>query len=302
MAVPNDYNFDLIRVIQEVGGPQNSLKDCVDDAQPSAYDSMYSGSKNSLKNFRNYNEVAAFLTVSPSSHSFTHAANSVTININSSNACSLSDNSSWISLSSSSAPSGNSSRTISVSYNSGSSSRSGTVTVNNGSQIRQVNIYQAIFCLVYGTKITLYDGSLINIQDIKEGMILLSPVINGFTDSNTDDILTWKSKDIETKMFQSEVINIVAVENQPVISINDGLIEATEKHIQFYGREGVWRFGFFDSIMKGDILMDKKGDNIRVNSVSKPSELKIVFRLTLGGPSHTFYANNLITHNVKPPQ
>ncbi|MGB5820725.1 MAG: hypothetical protein WBG90_14665 [Saonia sp.] len=54
MAVPNNYSFTLLNVISEIPGPQDDLAECFSQATDSLFDSSYRGSKNSLRNFRNY--------------------------------------------------------------------------------------------------------------------------------------------------------------------------------------------------------------------------------------------------------
>ena len=66
MAVPNTTTFSLQDVVDEVNPTTDDLVDCFADAITSAFDSDYSGSKNSLLNFRNYNSVS---TISLSSAS-----------------------------------------------------------------------------------------------------------------------------------------------------------------------------------------------------------------------------------------
>jgi hypothetical protein len=58
--VPNTNTFTLQDVTNEIYGNTNSgknLVDCFADANPVGFDSSYEGSKNSLLNFRNYNNI-----------------------------------------------------------------------------------------------------------------------------------------------------------------------------------------------------------------------------------------------------
>lgn len=57
MAVPNTTTFSLLDVVAEIAGGPTSLQACFDNAIASAFDPAYSGSKNSLLNFRNYNNL-----------------------------------------------------------------------------------------------------------------------------------------------------------------------------------------------------------------------------------------------------
>ena len=66
MAVPDTTTFTLQDVVTEVNPTTDDLVDCFADAVASKFDSTYSGSKNSLLNFRNYGAVTIqqfYLTV-----------------------------------------------------------------------------------------------------------------------------------------------------------------------------------------------------------------------------------------------
>ena len=58
MAVPNTSTFTLVNVVNEVNPTSNDLVDCFADAVANKFDSAYSGSKNNLLNFRNYEAVS----------------------------------------------------------------------------------------------------------------------------------------------------------------------------------------------------------------------------------------------------
>lgn len=60
MGVPNTNTFSLQDVVNEVNPTTNDLVDCFSDATSSDFDPNYSGSKNSLINFRNYDGVTYF--------------------------------------------------------------------------------------------------------------------------------------------------------------------------------------------------------------------------------------------------
>ncbi|MEN1784308.1 MAG: BACON domain-containing protein [Bacteroidota bacterium] len=89
MAVPNNYNFSLRDVANELPGGQSSLDECFREATSSKFDSRYQGSKNSLRNFRNYNNAPKVtLRVSPTSY-LSRNNNAVAFNIR------VTSNSSW---------------------------------------------------------------------------------------------------------------------------------------------------------------------------------------------------------------
>ena len=64
MSVPNTNTFSLNDVRLELGlGTTASLTDCFTAACASGFDPTYEGSKNSLSNFRNYNDSACVACV-----------------------------------------------------------------------------------------------------------------------------------------------------------------------------------------------------------------------------------------------
>ena len=62
MPVPNNYNFSLQDVVNEIPGGQSSLQECFNEANASSFDPLYQGSKNSLRNFRNYRAILPVTT------------------------------------------------------------------------------------------------------------------------------------------------------------------------------------------------------------------------------------------------
>ena len=57
MAVPNNYTFSFLTVKTELGTSSNTLTGLFAAAVSGGFDPAYSGSKNSLRNFRNYSHV-----------------------------------------------------------------------------------------------------------------------------------------------------------------------------------------------------------------------------------------------------
>jgi hypothetical protein len=55
--VPNTTTFSLQNVVDVVQPSSNNLLTCINEAHPNGWDTNYSGAKNSLYNFRNYQRV-----------------------------------------------------------------------------------------------------------------------------------------------------------------------------------------------------------------------------------------------------
>lgn len=64
MAIPDNYNFSLEDVCDEIGliGLNRNLPNCFTSAKSAGFNPSYSGSKNSLKNFRGYNHSVGVAT------------------------------------------------------------------------------------------------------------------------------------------------------------------------------------------------------------------------------------------------
>ena len=85
MAVPDNYSFSLQDVEQEIPGSQVGLKECFDNAITSGFNPTYQGTKNSLRNFRDYDHtptsiIRIFDLWFPNSSSASGACTNSTVN------------------------------------------------------------------------------------------------------------------------------------------------------------------------------------------------------------------------------
>ena len=65
MAVPDTTTFSLQDVVNEVNPTTDDLVCCFSEADDGSFDDNYSGSKNSLLNFRNYGAATYSVSCSP---------------------------------------------------------------------------------------------------------------------------------------------------------------------------------------------------------------------------------------------
>jgi hypothetical protein len=143
MPVPNLPNFSLQTVINEIAGTQTSLAGCFVDADPGGFDPAYSGAKDRLSNFRNYNDNSATLTISPTTRTSTSLGETfvITVTTTGSPAWTVTDNQLWISTSPSSGT-GNGSFNVTVQSNSSGFTRFGSVSVFWSGATRSCSITQ----------------------------------------------------------------------------------------------------------------------------------------------------------------
>lgn len=299
--VPNNTTFSMRDVCDEMGLSYagRTLTSLFSSANPNGFDPAYVGSKNSLLNFRNYDHtpVANFLTISPESQNFTYDGGTFTITV-SSNISWTVDSSTWISTSPLSG-SNNGSVFVEVSSNQASSNnRSGEIQIQGSGIVRLCSILQGGFCLIKGTKVRLYNNSLINIEDLLQGDLLFSEEIETFKDSNIpENLFKWSNKELKLRNKASSIKSIIEIKDQETININEGVLEATTKHNQLIRREGIWMFKPFGELKLGDFLYHKSGKLIEITSLN--NNINTVYKLSLEAPYHTFYGNDILTHNIK---
>ena len=181
---------------------------------------------------------------------------------------------------------------------------SGTYTRQSGENITITGFFyeSAPPCLVAGTLITLADGSQAPIETLSEGVELQSVLIDTLKDTNdVSTLIMWSSNDLVESRTTSTIANFQPEESPGTVIINDGLLEASPTHLQLVRANGVWRVIRITHVAVGDILYDANGNLIEVTSVKISQEPKTVYRLTLSDESHTYFANNILTHNIKPP-
>lgn len=83
MAVPDTTTFTLQDVVDEINPTTNDLVSCFTDANAANFDPTYEGSKNSLLNFRNYQDViiiTSFIVTTTGKDNSTEACNDIGAN------------------------------------------------------------------------------------------------------------------------------------------------------------------------------------------------------------------------------
>ena len=157
-----------------------------------------------------------------------------------------------------------------------------------------------IKCFVEGTLITLPDGSQKTIETLQVDDLLLSAEIETLNDTNdVTQLYKWSCDYLSESRITSPITNIEPKIAHKTIILNNGLLEATPFHSQLIQREGVWKFIPIYEIVVGDNLYGLSKEIIPVTSVSVNLEERKVYPLTLS-PSHTYFANGVLTHNIKP--
>jgi hypothetical protein len=136
-------------------------------------------------------------------------------------------------------------------------------------------------CFVAGTKITMADKTVKNIEDVVEG----------------DKVLTY---DIESKEFKPGTVGDIRTgEGAKIVEITDefgNITKVTPTH-KYYTVNHGWIFA--QNIEEGDTLLNAHGEEVKVDSIKKYDEQNKVYHLLNIENAHTFFANSTLVHNVK---
>jgi hypothetical protein len=181
---------------------------------------------------------------------------------------------------------------------------SGTYTRLTGEDISITGSFTAAEppppCFVAGTMITLSDGSQAAIETLSVGVELESSLINTLEDTNNVAALyEWSSNELLETRTTSTIAKFHPEDVTKTIIVNNGLLEATENHTQLAKVDNSWRMISMEKLVVGNILYASNGDLIPVTSIEINTEPRTVYKLTLSEESHTYFANNILTHNIK---
>ena len=152
-------------------------------------------------------------------------------------------------------------------------------------------------CLVGNTMVELSDGTSIPIKDIKIGASLKGFDIKTISPWNEVED-SWKGSNIEQYDFDEyQVTNTMEITDAEVYSINDGLLEASEDHKHLIRRNDLWMIQTTLQLQPGDVYMDRDKNEVEIHTISW-DRIDTVYLITLNG-KHTYFANNILTHNAK---
>lgn len=130
-------------------------------------------------------------------------------------------------------------------------------------------------CFTAGMKVTMADGSFKNIEDIKDGDVVLSRSEDGQI-LVPNKVLNWHFVDVATYLVVNGELNVTA---EHVMKINDKWQPAA-------------------ALKLGDRLFDRENKEIIVNSINTVSGEFKVYNFTVEN-SHTYFANGIWVHNNK---
>jgi hypothetical protein len=171
-----------------------------------------------------------------------------------------------------------------------------------------VDVYNTInqpdFCLLFGTKIQLANGTELNVEDLNVGDQIKAWVPTGLPDES----ISVDSQETEWRFFNSEVLDgaeqNVTVEDltfnfaEGYFSINDGLIKATETHPLYVYCNEIQKYKFKNvgDILPGDKLVMQDQTEVDVFNIEVVKEDVEIVTVNVEN-ADVYISNGLISHN-----
>lgn len=171
-----------------------------------------------------------------------------------------------------------------------------------------VDVYNTInqpdFCLLFGTQIQLANGNMVNVEDLNVGDQIKAWVPTGLPDETQDP----ESDQVEWRFFLSDTIsgneqNVTVSDltfNFAVgyVSINDGIIKATETHPLYVWDNEIAKYKFKNvgDILPGDKLIMQDQTEVEVTNIELVTEDVEIVTVNVEN-ADVYISNGLISHN-----
>ena len=202
--------------------------------------------------------------------------------------------------------------TMVLRYNDGFNVNATNYNSNINVTLILVDVYNTInepdFCLTFGTKVKLADGTEINVEDVNVGDEIKAWVPAGLPDENQDP----ESENVDWSFHQLEELSgtpqTVIVRDltfnfaDGYYSINNGLIKATGTHPIYVWDSEIEKYKFknISDIVVGDKLIKYTEENgeeeVLVESINYIEEATEIVTINVEN-SDVFISNNLVSHN-----
>ena len=158
-------------------------------------------------------------------------------------------------------------------------------------------------CFLFGTKITMANGSLKNIEDLKLGDELRTFNIPGVPDSdNPNDWYTAEKWSTESsKDFTYTTTKVSYVETGPYnhyYTINSKY-KVTWEHYILVKRNSVWQFLQVQDLRNGDLLLGENKEEIEIFNIEATKSWVSIVKLDVEDKDF-YFADGILAHNFLP--
>jgi hypothetical protein len=197
---------------------------------------------------------------------------------------------------------------LSMTYADGYNLNATNYNVASTKTLYAVDVYNTInqpdFCLLFGTKVTLANGTEINIEDLNVGDSIKAWQPDGLPDESQpmdSDQLDWRFY-LQTRLL-GDNLNVVVNDitfnfAEGYYSINDGLINATGTHPLYVYDNEIKKYHFknVENLLPGDKLINGIGDEIEITNIEIVTADVEIVTINVEN-ADVFLANNFVSHN-----
>ena len=197
---------------------------------------------------------------------------------------------------------------LSMKYADGYNTNATNYNTTTTKTLYAVDVYNTInqtdFCLLFGTQIELANGNLVNVEDLNVGDQIKAWVPTGLPDES----LPIETDSVDWRFFYSDNIN-GSYQNVTVadltfnfaegyISINDGLIKATETHPLYVWCHEIEKYKFKNvgDILPNDKLVMQDETEVLVTNIELITQDVEIVTVNVED-ADVYVSNGLISHN-----
>lgn len=197
---------------------------------------------------------------------------------------------------------------LSMTYADGYNLNATNYNVASTKTLYAVDVYNTInqpdFCLLFGTKVTLANGTEINIEDLNVGDSIKAWQPDGLPDESQpidSDQLDWRFY-LQTRLLGDNLnvtVNDITFNfAEGYYSINDGLINATGTHPLYVYDNEIKKYHFknVENLLPGDKLINGIGDEIEITNIEIVTADVEIVTINVEN-ADVFLANNFVSHN-----
>jgi len=152
-------------------------------------------------------------------------------------------------------------------------------------------------CLIAGTKITLADNSVANIEELSVGLQLKSTIFGDMPNTdNVDELKAWNSQSPTISGTTTEVASLLAFDVPETYSFNNGLLVSSKDHLHIVKVGDTWTVLETANVVVGNKVMTVTGE-VEITSIEIGGPAT-VYKLDVE-TNDTYIANGVVTHNLK---
>ena len=153
-------------------------------------------------------------------------------------------------------------------------------------------------CLIAGTKITLADNSVTNIEELVVDLQLKSTVFGDMPNTdNVDELKAWTSQSPAISSTTTYLNSITSYIVDKVYNFNNGLLVSSKDHLHIVKIGDSWTTLETANVVIGNKLMTVLGE-VEITSIEISETPTTVYKLDVE-PNDTYIANGVVTHNTK---